>query len=55
MVEQKSGITAQRAQEFGLPAQQEGESDTVFRARVSGALRDQGRIIEAHEAHTNSL
>lgn len=48
-------ITAQRASEFGLPGQQLGESDSDFRARISGALRAKGYIIEAHEAHANTL
>lgn len=48
-------ITEQRAQEFGIAPQREGESDFEFRHRVSGALRDQGHIIEAHEAFQNAL
>jgi hypothetical protein len=48
-------ITAQRAQEFGIALQGEGETDTAFRERVSGILRQQGRIIEAHEALCNRL
>lgn len=48
-------ITAQRAQEFDILPQQEGESDYDFRNRVSGILREQGHIIEAHEAYQNAL
>ena len=48
-------ITAQRAQEFGIEAQQDGESETAFRQRVSGELRRMGHIIEAHEAYANAL
>ena len=48
-------ITAQRAREFNIAAQEAGESDDAFRHRVSGALRAQGHIIEAHEACQNAL
>lgn len=48
-------ITTQRAREFNLPPQQENEDEMSFRRRVSGALRDQGNIIEAHEAFNNEL
>jgi len=50
-----SEITAQRASEYNIEPQGEKESDAVFRDRVSGRLRDMGRIIEAHEAQTNML
>lgn len=48
-------ITAQRANEFGLEPQGEKESDTAFRERISGKLRDMGQLVEAHEAHANAL
>jgi len=48
-------ITTQRAEEFGIEVQRPGESDSVFRGRVAGRLRDMGHIIEAHEAQTNML
>lgn len=48
-------ITAQRASEFGIEGQRDGESDGVFRSRVAGILRSQGHIIEAHEAYNNAL
>lgn len=50
-----TNITAQRAQEFNIPAQQPNETDEAFRTRVSGVLRGQGHIIEAHEAYQNAL
>ena len=54
-MKQGTEITAQRASEFGIEGQREGESDSNFRDRVSGALRATGNIIEAHEAFNNSL
>lgn len=53
----KSGaqITAQRAAEFGLTPQREGESDSEFKDRISGSLRAMGQVIEAHEAYNNAL
>lgn len=53
----KPGVefTAQRARWFDLPPQGESESDIEFRERVAGALRDRGKIIEAHEAYHNCL
>ncbi len=48
-------ITAQRAQEFGIEAQREGESDYDFRDRVANQLRAMGHPIEAHEAFSNRL
>ena len=53
--ERKRMITTQRAQEFNIPPQGSDESDTVFRERVAGALREQGHFIEAHEALRNCL
>ena len=48
-------ITAQRAQEFGIEPQREGESDYAFRDRVANQLRAMGHPIEAHEAFSNCL
>ena len=48
-------ITAQRAREFGIEPQRPGEDVQAFRERVSGILRAQGHIIEAHEALRNCL
>ncbi len=48
-------ITSQRAREFNIEGQREGESDTAFRSRVAGSLREAGCLIEAHEAFTNAL
>lgn len=48
-------ITEQRAKEFGIEVQREGESDSAFRHRVSGEIRKKGHIIEAHEAMQNKL
>lgn len=50
-----NAITAQRAQEYGIEGQREGESDAAFRDRVGGALREAGHPIEAHEALRNCL
>lgn len=48
-------ITRQRAQEFDIEPQGKDESDGDFRHRVSGAIRDQGHVIEAHEAYQGAL
>jgi len=48
-------ITAQRAQEFDIEPQRTDEHAQAFRERVSGILRAQGHIIEAHEALRNRL
>lgn len=48
-------ITTQRAKEFELAPQGENESDQSFRERVAGELRDQGHLMEAHEAYNNCL
>lgn len=45
-----NGVTTNHAQCFGLDPQAEGESDSAFRHRIAGKLRDMGHIIEAHEA-----
>lgn len=52
---EKNWVTAQRAQEFNLPPQGPDESESAFKDRISGALRDMGHIIEAHEAATGKL
>lgn len=46
-------LATQYARWYDIPPQAEGESDSAFTSRVSGALRDAGHIIEAHEVHTN--
>ena len=48
-------FTAQRAEWFGIDPQGPNENETEFKDRVSGALRDMGHIIEAHEAFHNQL
>jgi len=40
---------------YGYPPQKEGESDENFKARIGGALRDDGHVIEAHELHRGKL
>lgn len=52
---EKNLVTAQRAQEYNLPPQGPDESESAFKNRISGALRDMGHIIEAHEAATGKL
>ncbi len=42
-------LATEYAKWYEIEPQKEGESDSAFRDRVSGALRDAGRIIEAHE------
>ncbi len=44
-------LATEYAQYYNIEAQREGESDLAFRSRVSGKLRDAGKIIEAHEAY----
>lgn len=44
-------LATEYAQYYQIEAQREGESDVDFRSRVSGALRDKGNIIEAHEVY----
>lgn len=38
---------------YGIEPQAEGESNHGFRARVADRLRNNGQIIDAHEAFTN--
>lgn len=38
----------------GLPAQRQDELDVDFQRRIAGALRDMGKLIEAHEALHNA-
>ena len=47
--------TAERAAQFDIEGQRKGESNNAFRGRVSAILRQQGHIIEAHEARQNAL
>lgn len=42
-------LATQYAEWYGIEAQQEGESDSAFVYRLSGELRNQGLLIEAHE------
>lgn len=46
-------VTKSHAADFGLPPQEPNESDSNFRHRIAGALRDKGCIVEAHEAQNN--
>ena len=46
-------LATEYAQWHGIEKQGENESDTAFQSRVSGALRDAGNIIEAHEVAQN--
>ena len=46
-------LATEYAQWYGIEKQGENESDTAFQSRVSGALRDAGNIIEAHEVAQN--
>lgn len=43
-------LATKYASYYGIAPQQDNETDAAFRDRVSGALRDMGHIIEAHEA-----
>jgi len=43
-MKQGTQITSQRADEFGIQGQQEGESDSAFRDRVSGTLSKPMRL-----------
>ena len=47
-------LATEYARYYGLNPQQESESDCVFKDRVSGALRDTGHIIEAHEVFNDA-
>ena len=46
-------LATEYAKYYEIDPQHEGESDAAFKSRVSGALRAQGRLIEAHEAYQN--
>jgi len=46
-------LATEYAQWHGIAAQREGESDAAFMDRVSGELRNQGCIIEAHAVSAN--
>ena len=46
-------LATQYAQWYNIAAQKNDESDTAFVARVSGELRKQGAVIEAHECAQN--
>jgi len=43
-------LATEYAKYYGIEAQREGETDSAFRHRVAGELRDMGKPIEAHEA-----
>lgn len=47
-------LATQYAEWYGIAPRGEDESDSAFKERVSGALRDQGHIIEAHEVHADA-
>ena len=47
-------LATEYAREYGIEGQRDGERDVEFRSRVSGALRDMGRVIEAHEAYQDA-
>ncbi len=44
-------LATEYAKHYNIKAQQEEESNMTFRNRVAAALREMGRIIEAHEAY----
>lgn len=46
-------LATQYASDYRIEAQREGESDTDFKYRVAGELRDRGHAIEAHEVMAN--
>lgn len=46
-------LATNNAEYYGIPPQNEGETNTAFRSRVSGALRGKGMFIEAHESYNN--
>lgn len=43
-------LATEYAKYYRIREQQSGEDDYTFRHRIAGALRDMGKIIEAHEA-----
>lgn len=47
----RNALAREYAGYYGV-TQREGENDDAFRSRVSGELRRQGSIIEAHEAYS---
>ena len=47
-------LATEYAKYHGIEAQRKSESDIAFRGRVSGALRDAGHLIEAHEAYQDA-
>jgi len=47
-------LATEYAQYYDIEAQREGEHDSAFRSRIAGVLRDQGRLIEAHEAQQDA-
>ena len=47
-------LATEYAEYYGIAPQGENENSSAFRSRVAGVLRDQGRIIEAHEAQQDA-
>lgn len=47
-------LATEYAEFYSIKAQQEGERNLAFRGRVAGALRNMGKIIEAHEAQQDA-
>ncbi len=45
-----NALAKKYAENYGITKQGEKESDYNYRSRVSGELKKQGRLIEAHEA-----
>lgn len=48
-------LATEYAKYYKIAPQGESETDAAFTSRVSGALRDAGHIIEAHEVAQNKL
>jgi hypothetical protein len=46
-------LATEYARHYDIEPQREGESDTQFRQRVAGELRDKGELVLAHEAQRN--
>lgn len=47
-------LATRYAEYYGISRQGENESDSSFRYRVAGKLRDMGHLIEAHEAQQDA-
>lgn len=46
-------LATEYARHYGIDPQGETETDSAFRHRVAGRLRDMGKVILAHEAQRN--